>query len=385
MAVGGTLGTHLGGDIAKLIGIGDYTVGVNSLVKTGYKIQPGMPVPEFGGGNSATTIRHREYVGDIVATGSTGFSVKSYVINPGNSLLFPWLSVIAQNYSQYEFKGLVAQFVSTTSDITAGGGLGTIIMGTNYDVLQSSYSSKQVMENSQYSVSAKPSVSMIHTFECDPKLRPMKVMYIRDLSSSSSVSQDARFYDMGKFQVAQVGMPAGFTAGTVLGELWLSYEVVLSKADIADPILQVLGRGDAFLGSAANRATMTDINVFGTVDFPVTTGTLGGVISGPNLYTFPPGLSGTRFSVQITWNGTATLATTIFTLLPTGGTTLLASFGYPAVAGADQSDRVGISAVVQVTSDVASFRILHSGAIIPAAVSQFIMYVWPMSSSLPFF
>lgn len=383
-AIGASTGSTLGGDIARMVGLGDYTVGMNTLVKKGYTVPPGMPVPQFGSNKGSTTITHREYVGDVVATGSSSFSVTSFVINPGNSLLFPWLSVIAQNYSQYEFKGLVAQFVSTTSDITAGGGLGTVILGTNYDVLQNNYANKQVMENSQYSVSARPSVSMIHTFECDPKLRPMKTMFIRDTSSNLSAPQDARFSDLGKFQVAQVGMPGSFTAGTVLGELWLSYEVVLSKADIADPSVSGSARGDAFLFGAANRATQSDSAIFGTGAYPTTTGTLGGTVGSFNTYAFPPNVIGIKYFIYATWLGTPVAANTVLT--PIGfGCTVSNVISFPQIAGGDSSDRVGVTCTALVTSNAANVAFLLSGVLLPTAITQTILYVFPVQPTIPFF
>jgi hypothetical protein len=343
---------------------------------------PGTPIPEFGGNGAKTRIRHREYVGDIIATGGSDFSVTSYVVNPGNSTLFPWLSVIAQNYGQYEFKGLVAQFVSSTSDITAGGGLGTIIMGTNYDVLQSDYVNKQAMENAQFCVSARPSQSIIHTFECDPKLRPLQKLYIRDLSSSTTVSQDARFYDLGKFQVAIVGLPTVITAGTSLGELWLSYDVEFDKADIADPFLLYMSRNDAFISSPTNRATITDASPFGTLDFPITTGLLGGVIS-LNTYTFPNNSKGTQFYIHITWLGTPVLGVSKINITGTG-LTVTNGIGYPDIAGGpDTSDRVGSTFRATLTSNTnARFVVSTGGVIIPTAVTQCIMYVIPVNPRL---
>lgn len=229
-AIGGKLGGLLGKGLSRILGFGDYTVTHNSLVKEGMAIAPGEAVPAFGVIGHATRVRHREYIGDIVIpTTPTSFVSSSYTINPGNSTTFPWLSAIAANYQQYRFEGLVFEFKTLSSDITAGGALGSLMLATNYDVLESPYSDKIHLENSQYAVSAKPSQSQIHTIECDPAASTQNLWYVRDSSSSTSTGDD-RFYDLGKFQVATSGLPG--SAGVVLGELWASYDVSLFKPEI---------------------------------------------------------------------------------------------------------------------------------------------------------
>jgi hypothetical protein len=249
-------------------------------------------------------------------------------------------------------------------------------------VLQSDYVNKQAMENAQFCVSARPSQSIIHTFECDPKLRPLQKLYIRDLSSSTTVSQDARFYDLGKFQVAIVGLPTVITAGTSLGELWLSYDVEFDKADIADPFLLYMSRNDAFISSPTNRATITDASPFGTLDFPITTGLLGGVIS-LNTYTFPNNSKGTQFYIHITWLGTPVLGVSKINITGTG-LTVTNGIGYPDIAGGpDTSDRVGSTFRATLTSNTnARFVVSTGGVIIPTAVTQCIMYVIPVNPRL---
>jgi hypothetical protein len=229
-AIGGKLGGFLGKGMSRILGFGDYTVTHNSLVKEGMAIAPGEAVPAFGVIGHATRVRHREYIGDIVIPSSpTEFVSSSYTINPGNSTTFPWLSALAANYQQYRFEGLVFEFKTLSSDITAGGALGSLMLATNYDVLESPYADKVHLENSQYAVSAKPSQSQIHTIECDPAASTQNLWYVRDSSSSTSTGDD-RFYDLGKFQVATAGLPG--TEGSVLGELWASYDVSLFKPEI---------------------------------------------------------------------------------------------------------------------------------------------------------
>jgi hypothetical protein len=226
--IGSSLGKILGGGISRLVGFGDYKVVSNSLFKEGMAIKPGESVPAFGVIGHGTRIRHREFIRDVVVPSApTEFTNTAYSINPGNTSLFPWLATVAASYQQYRFEGLVFEFKTLSSDITSGGALGSVILATDYDVLDTQYADKVHMENSQYAVSAKPSVSQIHTIECDPQASTQNLWYVRD---SGSADGDSRFYDLGKFQIATQGLPG--SAGTVIGELWASYDVNLFKPEI---------------------------------------------------------------------------------------------------------------------------------------------------------
>lgn len=74
----------------------------------------------------ATKIAHTEYVGDIISSstasayanaviGQSNSTYPQLQINPGNLILFPWLSIIAGNYIHYEFDELVLEFQSTSA------------------------------------------------------------------------------------------------------------------------------------------------------------------------------------------------------------------------------------------------------------------------------
>lgn len=239
--VGSSIGSGIGSELGSAIfGRGAYTVGRNSIVKTGTVLSEGTEVPSFIDSNRFTRITHREFVQDIVVPGApTAFNNTTFVINPGNATLFPWLSTIASCYQQYEIMGMVFMFKSTSTDFSTSGALGSVILSTNYDVLETAYQNKVIMENSQYAVSAKPSLSQMHAIECDPKLTSITTKYIRNPSSSATASQDARFYDHGLFELATVGLSS--TAGQVLGELWVTYDIKLLKPEIVNSAFLLQG------------------------------------------------------------------------------------------------------------------------------------------------
>jgi len=84
------------------------------------------------------------------------------------------------------------------------------------------------LENSEFAVSTKPSQSLIHAIECDPKVSGFDILYVRDPSyDTTGECSDRRFYDYGKFQVGTQGLPG--STGNTLGELWVSYDIELIK------------------------------------------------------------------------------------------------------------------------------------------------------------
>lgn len=226
--VGGHIGRGLGGAISKVSGMGAYTVKKNA-----FKVHEGYQLPSFGDLSQAIVITHREYIGDVAvpSPNPTAFINTPFVLNPGIAATFPWLSNIAKSFDQYQWLGLIFEFKSTTADVGSVNnlGMGTVIMSTDYDAGDPPFASKIEMENNQYTCSTKPSASIYHAVECDPKVTVQSKLYCRSGPLTAN-SQDVRFYDHGIFQIATQGLPAG-TSGT-LGELWCTYKVAFYKPQL---------------------------------------------------------------------------------------------------------------------------------------------------------
>jgi len=223
--IGGKLGSFVGAGAQALFkhvtGFGDYKISGNSLMAG--QVPMVNNVTTSGG----TIVRHREYIGDIVPT--TNFNLTSYTLNPGNSNLFPWLSALASSYEEYAFRGLIFEYKAMSGSAflgTAGNvGLGTVIMATQYNVLFPNFPDKRTMENYEFACSNKPNQDFIHPIECDPKKAVLEHLYVN--ASGQSELGDARFYDLGNFQVATQGFDSAATG--IIGELWATYEVELFK------------------------------------------------------------------------------------------------------------------------------------------------------------
>jgi len=303
----GDLGASAGSSLSKLLGYGDYQLKSNSLMSgissSGRK---STLAPTFSSdGRRGIRVADREYLGDIVSSSTVGaFNLQSYRINPADPYTFPWLSVIANQFEEWEPHGLVFEFVSTSSDYSGGASqaLGTIISATDYDPVDSPPTTKLVMENLDYSLSEKCSNSMLHGVECDPKERPTLSYY----TAYSAPSTDLRLHDHGNFFIASVGVP---TASTTLGELWVSYDMSFYKKQL---VSGQIGTTISDFYAYAKTSTGMNINDPLAVAAPnyASSGQLACTLSSTgsaSRITFPPNIVAGSYIVLLEVNSSATV------------------------------------------------------------------------------
>jgi hypothetical protein len=224
-APGRAVGMSAGNWLSRVTGMGSYRIKKpiqrNSLMGSG--------VPHFNG-SSGAVISHAEFLTDV--SGTVAFTNTVYPINVGIGTTFPWLAAIAANFEQYELLGCL--FVYRPTCATAVGStntaLGTVVMATDYDALDSSFTNKQQMEAYDYACSGSPTETLVHPVECKPRYNTLATQYIRN--GNNPTTSDLRFYDMGNFQLATAGMQAG----NVIGELWVTYHVRLIKPKLPTPV-----------------------------------------------------------------------------------------------------------------------------------------------------
>lgn len=230
----------------------------------------GQTIPSFRQSGGGVEICHREFIIDI--TGSTAFNLLNYFINPGLSNIFPWLSAVAENFEEYEMKGLVFEFRPTSGSAVSStsSALGTVILATDYNVLSPNFINKQQMESYEFSTSVVPFNAAMHPVECAPNANPLRNLYIR--STAIQTDADARMYDLGNFQIATVGMQSSY----VVGELWVTYHVLLKKPrSFASTI--GLGNFNHFITAIASSGTAA--NPFGTLATLTPESNLGEVVA----------------------------------------------------------------------------------------------------------
>jgi len=228
--IGGMLGNAGGQMLSSIFGHGDYQVtNVPQIKENSIALANANNIPQFGTGRVAVKFQHREFLGDVISSATAGaFKIDSYDINPGLSKTFPWLSqVVGASFQQHRINGCTFEFRSMSSDAlnSTNTALGSVIMATDYDSADITFTSKQQMENTEYGVSCKPSVNMMHAIECARSQTPVSELYIRAYASRPNT--DIRLYDLGRFSIASTGLQG---TNVNLGELWVTYDIDAFKA-----------------------------------------------------------------------------------------------------------------------------------------------------------
>lgn len=240
----GTIAGNVASWFSNLVGFGAYSIKKNSLVQhangpTGAYMGSGFPSnapPMFAsmGVGSDIVISGREYIQDI--SSSNVGSVLSFMLNPGNPTVFPWLSQLAALYEEYEFLGLVFEFRSTSATVaisTSTMAMGSVVMATDYDCEDATFTSKRNMEAAEFSTQSVPYACQYHPIECDPRRNVISRGYVvPGATSVSSVPGDPRLSILGVTSIGVFNTP---TTGDSIGELWVTHHTKLSR-----PVLEQL-------------------------------------------------------------------------------------------------------------------------------------------------
>lgn len=216
---GGMIGGAMGEGLSFLTGYGDYIL--NDIVHR-------QGAPAVADPNSARRIVHSEFIGDLSSPAiPASFTIgQTLTVNPGDPVVFPWLSPIAQRFAKYKFQQLVFEFRSTTSAYSTNSAMGTVVLAPGYNPIAPPPSSKPMMEAMTGAVSSKPSNSLLAGVECSNRNGGNPERWVRNPSTNTPT----QLTDLCDFYIATSGLAAG--ANTVLGELWVHYTV-----DLFEPYL----------------------------------------------------------------------------------------------------------------------------------------------------
>jgi hypothetical protein len=220
---------------SNISGHGDYVT--NDIVHAGAS----MPMKKGNSGVPPTVYTHSEYVGDLLvpAVGATGFVSKRYSINPTDTATFPWLSRLSALFTKYKFTKLLFEFRSTSSNFSATGPLGGVIMAPHYNVDSLAFTTKQQMEASTHAVSAAPCNSVLMGFECSKS--DSNVKWYNLLNDTTIVRNN--FTDAGYVEIATNGLPGA--VGGQVGEIWVHY-----TCELIEPYISVGSVASAINGLA---------------------------------------------------------------------------------------------------------------------------------------
>jgi hypothetical protein len=223
------------GAYKRIRGRGSYTTGGKIPFK-----RPGAKMATFSKtGHGMCRFQHSEMLEDCISgtTNSPFFSEGGWLLNIANSDTFPWGSLVARNFQEYEFKSLVFEFRSTSGNAlsSANTALGVIVGSTQYNVTKADFQSKYEMDNYEFTVSGPPSRSLMFPVECKPSMNVMGRLFCDSALVVPTTGQlDPRFSWLGKFQLALCGIQQ---LNLNAGELWVHYDVCLYKPSTS-PIIQ---------------------------------------------------------------------------------------------------------------------------------------------------
>ena len=376
-SIGGWLGKKAGSLFKSITGLGTYAVTKNSLMAN-----PNDP-PILSNTKGGTRIQHREYITDI--TGSTNFTLTPYAINPGVSTTFPWLAGCALNFEEYILHGLVFEFKSTSATAlnSTNTALGTVIMATTYNVVNPNFTAKRDMENYVYSTSCSPDVSALHPVECARDINVLSELFVRNTTPTSGA--DLRFSDIGKFQIATVGMQAAAN----IGELWVTYDIELIKPKLPsaytsigpshyvyDSATGVPNAGVAPTASNLFGTLGSKVVLFGTGNTAVTLDTNTITFLAPGRYLFSLFFVGAAAAVQ---SGSATTSSTVT------ANNFFINGGAPTAKITSPNDGITstlleVTWVVDVSQALSTVPAIFTftGLTIPATITQFQFLMIPL-------
>jgi len=257
-------------DNMKLSGLGDYAG--NAIIAGSGGPPAGITVNASDDLTGDIYLSHKEYVGQVTASctvngqTSTPFQTVTYPLNAGMEKTFPFLSQIANNYDLYEMQGLAFEYKPQYSDSgTTNNNLGRIMMVTQYDPDAPVFLNSRELQNYDYACSVKPSSGLIHGVETARIQSSVNIFYTRSADGSKSKV----FTDLGNFTVATEGLPFPSTsvAGQtqILGELWVTYRVKLSRAKLGTTVGQgilydMFGSRTVQIGQPFNTFTVANTN-----------------------------------------------------------------------------------------------------------------------------
>lgn len=271
-------------------GRGSYAVGpqapkVNSLF-TEYDRRRHETFSE-GDETGRTTISRREYVMRVTAPNSTSFENTSFAINPGLSGVFAWLSQIAANYDEYELQHLVFHYKPVISQASQTGTMGSILLAANYNAGAPKFASFREMAEYSGSLETRICDEALFGVECDPsKHSSQPIEFIR--SGSVPLGQDIKTYDLASFQLATSDVDSvSFPAGTLLGHLYVEYQVRLGKPKLFTALGKNI-RQDMYRGTVG----VTSADAFGTEPIANSANNLGTTLSSTNTILLPDNFYG---------------------------------------------------------------------------------------------
>lgn len=236
------------GPSSRYRGAGAYEKVTNSLIN-GSGDPTLAKIVSAGNETGDIVFAHSEYIGNVLvnyvgSATTSAFQQQQYAINPGLPASFPFLSQIASAFQLYKFEGLIYTYKPLSGEGAGGSNaLGKVVIATSYDPELPSiqgqngpFSSAIQMETSEYATAHKPSVVQHQGIETANSQSAINMMYVR----TGETSRSKLFTDTATLVVATEGVPRQTTTANetlIVGELWVSYKIRLSRALLFESLL----------------------------------------------------------------------------------------------------------------------------------------------------
>jgi hypothetical protein len=321
---------------------------------------------EVGDETGRVSVSRREYVMRVTAPASTEFQNTSFAINPGLSGVFAWLSQIAQNYDEYSLEHLIFHYKPVISKASQTGTMGSILLSCNYNAGAPKFASFREMAEYVGTLESRICDEAMFGIECDPsKHASQAVEYIRTGAVPSG--EDIKTYDLGTFQLATSDIDAvSFPEGTLLGHLYVEYEVLLGKPKL----YAALGKGaKTDFYQSTEIATPTNSFPLGSAPQAHPSNTLGATLSTSGQIVLPSNFYGRLMVKHYNDSGTVTMSIPVLT----GNITFVGNMGYQGSAAWEISqDAPGRNGFMVTTIDVGAQQgaVLNSITIGSSAITS---------------
>lgn len=322
------------------------------------------------------TMSHREYIGDIITSaantsGASAFQLQAFYINPMSSLCFPWLSTIAGNFTNFRFKKLKFEFVSSSATAlnSTNTALGLVYGRQQADSTIQPDVNATMMLNSWGTHKSNPSLSWQFVIDCSKDRIGTCTQVTQPLGLPANT--DSRlFYPNGFFEIASQGMQAN---NVNIGQLFVSYTVDLLRPVYLQGELGFTMRSAHFSDSA-----FTNSLPLGSTNLNAIFDNIGMTVTGTQI-SFPVAITTGTYLVLVSWWGTnasitfPTITGTNCSLLPNVFFNQTTSEATAPVTGTT-TGRAQLAQLVQVNAPGTSIASLAfgTGGSLPVTTGQWV-------------
>jgi len=172
--------------------------------------------PAYRTGRDSIVVTHREYIEDLTSPANTYWTAVITPVNPGLASTFPWLAGVANNYEEYRFRRLRVHYVPACSTALPG----ETAWSFDYDAADSAPASKQEQLSFEGAMVNPPWSGVTMDLRA-----PGQAIWRFVRNGNLASNLDIKTYDVANLCLAYNGI----TASTLVGALWLEYEVELRK------------------------------------------------------------------------------------------------------------------------------------------------------------